>query len=220
MRARRSVTLQPDHDASRWREVTVPTVFDRCGPGLHGYEGAGWFRRTVTVPAEWQGKQRHPELSAAVNYTAAGLGEWHAEVGRNADGFLPFALGGDACDWVRKRNVIVVRADNTRREGDVPGKQRGWRPFGGILRLVSPRRTGTDAFHFVNVLRVSVWDAERQWDLPIMVAVGEHRELMCRRCRSARSVLEASRMASPLSKPGGIDSRSRTGLSRRMGHVH
>jgi beta-glucuronidase len=33
-------------------------------------------------------------------------------------------------------NVVVVRADNERRPGDVPGLQRGWRTYGGILREV------------------------------------------------------------------------------------
>ena len=38
---------------------------------------------------------------------------------------------------VAGRNVIAVCADNTRRHGEVPGKERGWRPYGGILREVA-----------------------------------------------------------------------------------
>ena len=126
-----------DCDVSRWREVTVPTVFDRCGDGMQGYEGVAWFRRTFKMPADSQGRRISVNFGA-VNYRAK---VWvnGAHIGVSEDGFLPFE-----CNWMTEanlkyggENVIVVRADNTRRAGDVPGLLRGWRPFGGILRPVT-----------------------------------------------------------------------------------
>ena len=124
-----------DCDVSRWREVTVPTVFDRCGDGMQGYEGAGWFSRRVIVPADWQGKRVALNFGA-VNYRAK---VWvnGTLVAENADGFLPFESAVTAAVHCGKANVVTVCADNTRRAGDVPGLLRGWRPHGGILRTVT-----------------------------------------------------------------------------------
>jgi beta-galactosidase/beta-glucuronidase len=57
-------------DASRWRAVGVPSVFDACGTGLAGYEGTGWFRRTFSGPKAWAGKRVALRFEG-VNYHAA-----------------------------------------------------------------------------------------------------------------------------------------------------
>ena len=122
------------YDDRRWREARLPNVFDRLHPGLDAYEGAVWFRRKVTVPADWDGK-RVDLCFQAVNYHAT---VWvnGRQVGEHADGFLPFACPVHDHLVFGGENVVVVRADNTRREGEVPGLQRGWRTYGGILREV------------------------------------------------------------------------------------
>ena len=78
----------PDYDVRQWREVRLPATFEDCHPGLEAYEGAGWFRRTVTVPAGWHG-QRVLVRFQGVNYHAQ---VWvnGQKVGENLDGFLPF----------------------------------------------------------------------------------------------------------------------------------
>lgn len=127
----------PDHPADTWLEVAVPTVFDRCHADLRGYEGMGWFRREFVLPRDMPGDL---ELYfGAVNYRATVYlnGE---RLGENRDGFLPFTLPVPPERLLPgRRNVLVVIADNTRRAGDVPGRERGWRPFGGILREVTLR---------------------------------------------------------------------------------
>ncbi len=125
----------PDCDCRLWREVRVPCSFDDCGPGMASYEGAGWFRRTVEVPASWQGRRVVARFEG-VNY--------HARVwvngqpaGGSEDGFMRFEVPVDGLLHYGEPNLLVVRADNVRRLGEVPGMERGWRPFGGILRDVS-----------------------------------------------------------------------------------
>ena len=125
----------PEHDASRWREVSVPTVFDRCGLGMAGYEGAAWFRKTVFIPKDWEGKSLNL-LFRAVNYRTKVWVNGVGGVGENTHGFTPFSLGDSAALKPGQDNVITVRVDNTRRAGDVPGRERGWRPYGGIIRSV------------------------------------------------------------------------------------
>ncbi|MGD2175034.1 MAG: GNAT family N-acetyltransferase [Candidatus Brocadiaceae bacterium] len=123
-----------EYDAGRWREVRVPSTFDSCLPGLDFYEGVGWFRRSFSVPAGWEGR-RVVLRFGAVNYHAR---VWvnGALAGEHEDPFLPFAFPvHDLLDYGRS-NVVTVEVDNLRRRGEVPGRECGWRTFGGILRSV------------------------------------------------------------------------------------
>ncbi len=135
----------PDFDDSGWNPVTLPTVFDRCGPGLAGYEGKGWFRGRALVTL----LSPFPVLTfGAVNYRAQ---VWlnGILVGENPDPFLPFTLPVKDALRPDMENTLAVCVDNTRRDGDVPGLQRGWRPYGGILRPVA--LVGRNAVHFESV---------------------------------------------------------------------
>ena len=123
-----------DLDLTRWRDAVVPSIFDKCGSGLGAYEGAAWYARTFDVPADWQGRYAVVRFEG-VNYRAK---VWlnGQLIGEHPDGFLRFDLpaGPLRCGG---ENLLAVRVDNTRRQGEVPGMQRGWRPFGGILREVA-----------------------------------------------------------------------------------
>lgn len=123
----------PECDTRMWGEVSVPCTWENCLPLLHGYEGAGWFRREFDLRAD--------EIDAwpvirfeGVNYTAD---VWinGRRAGGHDGGFLPFEIPLRSLAKPG-RNLLVVRADNTRRLGMVPGKERGWRPYGGILREI------------------------------------------------------------------------------------
>lgn len=125
---------RPECDTRFWREVSIPIAFDDCLPELKGYEGAGWFRCDFELPEECA--SQHLSLRfEGVNYNAQ---VWvnGEPAGSHAGGFLRFEL--PVANLLRPGlNTLVVRADNTRRHGEVPGKERGWRPFGGILRDVA-----------------------------------------------------------------------------------
>lgn len=125
---------EPAHETRLWREVRVPCDFGTCLPGLESYEGAGWFRQTFQLPPDWEGSRVVLEFDGANYRTAVWVnGE---RVGAHPDGFLGFEIA--VTDVLRpgEENTVAVRVDNTRREADVPGRQRGWRPYGGILRPV------------------------------------------------------------------------------------
>ena len=117
-----------------WREAMLPATFERCLPGLASYEGAVWFRRECAVPDHWRGKRVRLQFEG-VNYHAKVWvnGQW---VGRNEDGFLPFEFAVHHALRCGGRNSVTVCVDNIRRQGEVPGMERGWRPFGGVLREV------------------------------------------------------------------------------------
>ncbi len=121
-------------DTRRWREVNVPCTFDDCLPQLAAYEGMGWFRRTLDMLPEWM--HQHVVLRfEGVNYNAKVWVNGQL-AGEHHGGFVRFEL--PVTDLLQPgHNLIVVRADNTRRHGELPGMERGWRPYGGILREVA-----------------------------------------------------------------------------------
>ncbi len=127
--------FKPGYDCRRWREVSIPSCFEAGCPGLDFYEGIGWFARRVIVPESWRGKRVLLRFEA-VNYHAK---VWvnGREAGEHRDPFLPFEFAVQDLVEFGTENVITVRADNERLAGEVPGEQRGWRTFGGILREVT-----------------------------------------------------------------------------------
>jgi len=143
--------FDPHHDDRLWRQVRLPCTFETCHPGLDTYEGHGWFRRALTVPAHWQGKRIVLHLAGANYHTAVWING--RAVGENLDGFLPFEFPVQHLVQPGSENVIVVRVDNLRRAQDVPGLQRGWRTFGGILREVELQ--ATELFHLDQVAIVA-----------------------------------------------------------------
>jgi len=123
-----------DHDTSGWIDTEVPTCFDTILPDLWGYEGWGWFTRTVIVPDNWKGRRIILRFEA-VNYHAR---VWlnGVLIGENVDGFLPFEFPVHKHLRHNESNVLTVLVDNCRKQGEVPGFETGWRPFGGILRKI------------------------------------------------------------------------------------
>jgi GNAT superfamily N-acetyltransferase len=127
--------FRPDCEARFWREVRLPADFETCHPALDAYEGAGWFRRVLTVPASWRDKRVTLRFDGVNTHAKVWVNG--RCVGEHPDPFLPFAFAiQDVLDF-DGANAIAVRVDNIRRPGEVPGLQRGWRTFGGILREVS-----------------------------------------------------------------------------------
>jgi len=143
------------YDVTRWRQVLVPGSFSACMPGVDWYEGVGWFSRQFEVPRSWEG-QRVVVRFEGVNYRAR---VWlnGRMVGENADGFLRFELPIGEAVRFGQTNVMVVRVDNARRPGEVPGMERGWRPFGGILREVKVVASGRV---YIDHLRISAAPTE------------------------------------------------------------
>jgi beta-glucuronidase len=129
--------FSPDHDASRWREVSVPCAFEDCAPGLDFYDGAGWFRRRVRVPKSWRGRRVVIRFEGANYHTSVYVNGRLA--GQNDLGFLRFELPVHEHLRFGGWNLFAVRVDGDRRWGEVPGAGGtiGWRSFAGILRGVA-----------------------------------------------------------------------------------
>ncbi len=129
-----------DCDDRRWREVRVPVDFEACHPDLDTYEGAGWYRRWVTVPGDWRDRRVAFHFEGVNSHARVWVNGY--EAGVCEDPFLPFEFDVQDLLSFGGRNLIVVRIDNERRPGEVPGLQRGWRNFGGFLREAWLAATG------------------------------------------------------------------------------
>jgi len=164
--------VTPAYDHRLWREVRVPADFESCHPALDTYEGAGWYRRWVTIPASWRGRRvvlGCEGMNAHATVWVNGI-----EVGRYGEPFLPFSFEVQDALAYGTESLIVVRVDNERRLGEVPGRQRGWRNYGGLLREVFLE--ATDPCYLGEIRTTAVPDAEGgMLTLSTVVANGRER---------------------------------------------
>ncbi|MFC0675938.1 glycoside hydrolase family 2 protein [Brachybacterium hainanense] len=107
-------------------EITVPFAPETAASGIgdRDFHEAVWYRRIITIPADWTGLR--PVLRfGAVDHDATVWADGQ-EVARHRGGFTPFAadLGGIA--GAGEQVEIVVRARDHREAAQARGKQSVW----------------------------------------------------------------------------------------------
>lgn len=122
------------------RTIQVPGAWQAQGVGeptemlRHDYAGAAWYRRTVTIPAEWKGRRVVLRIGGAHRYTALFVNG--QKVGEH-DGFsAPFTF--DVTEAVRPGadNVLALRIANPgEAPRDGPREQKPVRPTGMLNYL-------------------------------------------------------------------------------------
>ncbi|MCC7145835.1 MAG: hypothetical protein IT443_05270 [Phycisphaeraceae bacterium] len=124
-----------DHDDRQWLPAPVPgTVVDAC-PDLYGFLGPAWFRRHFSVPADWAHRHVVVRFESVTDHCRVYLNS--QLVGANDDGYLPFEIDLSAALRPGTDNVLAVWIDNMPRQQDLPGFERGWRTYCGIMREVN-----------------------------------------------------------------------------------
>ena len=153
-----------DAPGPEWRSVNVPASFSEIYPDDPRFEGAGWFRKTFTVPSEWK-ERRVVVRFEAVNHAAR---VWlnGRLLGDHQDTGLPFEFPIQEGLSFGNENRLDVWADSTRRDDRMPngiltpekvaagggGVGLAWHPPGGIVREVDVRATD---FLRIEALRVN-----------------------------------------------------------------
>lgn len=138
----------PDFDVRFWREVSVPGVIDAHHPALASYEGPAWYIRDFERPESDRAIDWRVCFEAANGQARVWLNG--VFIGAHRGGFLPFEIPLQGA--LREgRNRLAVEVDNTRRAGDVPGRKRGWRVQGGLLREVYLAETPATAIEDIAV---------------------------------------------------------------------
>lgn len=121
-------------DFENQREITVPSDIAHCYPERPYTQGVFWYSRKFSVPSDYENKRIIIHFDA-VNYDASVFIN-KKYVGSNHQGFLPFEF--DVTDFVNveNENIIVVRVDTRREQGELPTSFY-WKNCGGIIRDVN-----------------------------------------------------------------------------------
>ena len=122
-----------DGSKSFSKEILVPFPWGSSLSGAEDEAVIGWYKRSITVPQEWQGKRV---------YLVVGASDWHttgwfdgAEVGQFKGGYTPFEFElTDAIKWGDVQELIL-RVDDTEHDFKLYGKQ-GYGNARGIWQTV------------------------------------------------------------------------------------
>lgn len=127
--------------ANRWAEgktdfplsILVPFPWGAPLSGVKNQADIAWYRRTVKVPAEWQGKRVFLVVGAS-DWLTTGWFDGH-EVGHNQGGYTPFVF--DVTEYVKwgQEQALVLRVDDLPHPFKLSGKQ-GYGDVKGIWQTV------------------------------------------------------------------------------------
>lgn len=113
--------------------IQVPSCLGEVVPEFCHYEGWVWYTRRFTWSGHRDDNRTFLKFNS-VNYEAT---VWlNGEcLGNHEGGYTPFVF--EVTDHLNEEgNLLVVRADNERREDGIPSEQTDWFNFGGIQRSV------------------------------------------------------------------------------------
>ena len=121
----------PAFEAGEWRPVHLPHTWNADAYTVKEYfRGAGWYRRTLRLPQEWQGRRIVLRVDAASK--AATLFVNGREAGSHEGGYTAFAFDITPYLDFGADNALVFRVDNARE--DIPPISGDFTFFGGIYR--------------------------------------------------------------------------------------
>ncbi|MEW9856379.1 glycoside hydrolase family 2 TIM barrel-domain containing protein [Novosphingobium sp. M1R2S20] len=112
--------LQSGFDDSSWKPVSVPHSWNRIGgygakPSEPGnWQGIGWYRLSVEAPAAAPGMRQYLDFAAVSKIAEVWVNE--QRVGGHEGAFARFRLDVTDAWKPGQRNLIVVRADNSKVE--------------------------------------------------------------------------------------------------------
>lgn len=152
------------------RRINVPFCWQSELSGIADTTGQkiGWYRRTLTLPADWSGRQVWLRFGAVDFQTLVWING--QEAGSHEGGYTPFAL--DITRWATagKEFAIVVRAmDATDKEVPLGKQAPGWyTPTSGIWQTVwleSRPATHVDRLRLTPAFRGRRWLLNVEFDL-------------------------------------------------------
>ncbi len=181
-----------DVDDSAWQRVSVPHDWAIAGPfipdgdgstGKLPWQGEGWYRRDLDVPASWAGKRVYLIFDGVMAFPRVWV---NGELAGSWDyGYMSFYL--DVTDHLDPggRNVLAVHADTRRHDSR-------WYPGAGIYRKV--QMVAVDPVH------VDVWGT---WVTTPIVQPHYASVRVLTTVRNASSADVAVRVEQVILNPGG-----------------
>ncbi len=140
------------NDAELWGDIHVPGCWQAQGYGTE-YHGIGWYRRTLEIPAAWQGREVWLNFDGVA--TRARVWVNGKFVGEHLGNWVPFVFR--ITEYLRpgQANVLTVRVEEDTRHWSVGfpavvgGLGQHNSHFGGIWQSV--HAYATDRFHLDDV---------------------------------------------------------------------
>lgn len=118
---------------SQWADIHLPHTWNTDAyTEKDYYRGTGWYRRRITLPEDWEGKQVFLKLDAASK--AATLFINGKNIGEHAGGYTACTFNITPFLSFHSPNVLAIRVDNARM--DIPPISGDFTFFGGIYRDV------------------------------------------------------------------------------------
>ena len=137
----------PAYDDSAWNSIHLPHTWNTDAyTEKKYYQGTGWYRRTLTLPQHWQGKQVFLKLDAASK--AATIYINGKEVGEHNGGYTACTFDITSLCSFNSPNSLAIRVDNARQ--DIPPISADFTFFGGIYRDVWLTAVSKQHFHLTN----------------------------------------------------------------------
>jgi beta-galactosidase/beta-glucuronidase len=121
-------------DDQGWLDIEVPGSWNASFEDLWSYEGHGWYRRRISVPAAWRGR-RVVLHSDGANYRTELFVNGRL-AGSHDGGHVPFSIPVGHLIEFGRENILAIDCDNSPRPDRVPGGQYGWWNHGGLYRDV------------------------------------------------------------------------------------
>lgn len=120
-------------DDSAWTSVHLPHTWNTDAYTKKDYyRGIGWYRRRISLPQAWKGKQVYLKLDAASKAAAVYLNG--KPVGEHAGGYTACTFDLTPHLSSTSPNVLAIRVDNARQ--DIAPISADFTFFGGIYRDV------------------------------------------------------------------------------------
>ncbi len=120
-------------DDARWEPVNLPHTWNTDSYTVKNYyQGPAWYRRTISIPQEWSGKQILLHLEG-VSKAATVYVNGH-RAGEHAGGYTACTLDLTPYLHFGAANSLAIRADNGRK--DIAPLSADFTFFGGIYRDV------------------------------------------------------------------------------------
>lgn len=120
-------------DDSGWTKINLPHTWNADAYATQDYyRGIGWYRRLLTLPPQWQGKQIFLNIGAASKAATVFING--RNIGEHAGGYTAFTFDITPYISFHSPNVLAIRVDNARM--DIPPISGDFTFFGGIYRDV------------------------------------------------------------------------------------
>jgi glycoside hydrolase family 2 protein len=130
-----------------WTSVHLPHTWNSDAyASKEYYQGVGWYRRNITVPSHWAGKQVFLRLDAASKAAVIFLNG--KKIGEHTGGYTACTFNVTPYLSESPVNTLAIRVDNARQ--DIPPVSGDFTFFGGIYRDVWLTAVPSQHFNLTN----------------------------------------------------------------------